>query len=483
MIKDYSGQNLRGCSFKGQNLEGANFSYADIRSSDFTGANLTGASFSHAQTGLQKRWAVFLVCICWLLSGFSGVFSAFTGVLISLICDSSTVTYQHQFAQVLSWTVLIVVIFVFIVILQQGLNFAIAIAEVFAILGVIAIVGGFALLATRATAIAGTGAVTVLIVVIFVFIVIVSQKFNSAIATAITIAGVIILIFTFGVAIAIPQSGIDTTLPIAGAIAIGGAFTFVGTLAGVIGIAIALCIGVAANIASITSIAVVRAIDISAAIVGVLLSGFIAWKGIKGEEKYSLIHNSAVAFSSFAGTSFRNANLTDVNFTAAILKSTDFRKAIVSRTCFHKTKKLDLVRPGKTYLQNTQVRHVLITGQGQQKKFDSKDLRGVNFQGANLVNASFIGTNLSQANLQYADLSRVKLVQAQLDGTDFTGATLTGAYIQDWGITSNTKFDGVKCEYIYMRLPTKENPDPLRKPENNQEVFADGEFRTFIKSS
>ena len=110
-------------------------------------------------------------------------------------------------------------------------------------------------------------------------------------------------------------------------------------------------------------------------------------------------------------------------------------------------------------------------------------MRGVNFQGANLVNASFIGTNLSQANLQYADLSRVKLVQAQLDGTDFTGATLTGAYIQDWGITSNTKFDGVKCEYIYMRLPTKENPDPLRKPENNQEVFADGEFRTFIKSS
>ena len=32
-----------------------------------------------------------------------------------------------------------------------------------------------------------------------------------------------------------------------------------------------------------------------------------------------------------------------------------------------------------------------------------------------------------------------------------------------------------------MRLPTKENPDPLRKPDNDTEVFADGEFGDFIK--
>jgi hypothetical protein len=32
-----------------------------------------------------------------------------------------------------------------------------------------------------------------------------------------------------------------------------------------------------------------------------------------------------------------------------------------------------------------------------------------------------------------------------------------------------------------MRLPTKENPDPHRKPDNRQEVFAPGEFGDFIK--
>jgi septum formation inhibitor MinC len=39
----------------------------------------------------------------------------------------------------------------------------------------------------------------------------------------------------------------------------------------------------------------------------------------------------------------------------------------------------------------------------------------------------------------------------------------------------------VRCEYVFMRVPTKENPDPLRKPDNNQEVFQDGDFGDFIK--
>ncbi|HEY9848633.1 MAG TPA: pentapeptide repeat-containing protein [Leptolyngbyaceae cyanobacterium] len=123
----------------------------------------------------------------------------------------------------------------------------------------------------------------------------------------------------------------------------------------------------------------------------------------------------------------------------------------------------------------------MITGQGQDKDFSRLNLQGINLQKANLADANFISADLSNANLQEVDLSRAKLVQTQLDKTDFTGATLTGAYIEDWGITRGTKFDGVRCEYVYMRLPTKYNPDPFRKPDNHQEVFADGEFGDFIK--
>ncbi|MGF1674753.1 MAG: pentapeptide repeat-containing protein [Rivularia sp. (in: cyanobacteria)] len=181
------------------------------------------------------------------------------------------------------------------------------------------------------------------------------------------------------------------------------------------------------------------------------------------------------------GTSFHMANLTEANFQQATLKNTDFGSANVTRTIWFRAKKLDRARVGNTYFQNPKVRELLVTKQGQNKIFDYQNLRGVNLQEANLVGASFIGADLSEANLQDADLSRAILKQAQLDGTNFTGATLTGAIIEDWNITHETNFRGVKCEYVYMRLPTKENPNPLRKPDNNAEVFADGEFGDFIQ--
>ncbi|MCC5612425.1 hypothetical protein LC612_38430 [Nostoc sp. CHAB 5834] len=34
-----------------------------------------------------------------------------------------------------------------------------------------------------------------------------------------------------------------------------------------------------------------------------------------------------------------------------------------------------------------------------------------------------------------------------------------------------------------MPLPTQDNPDPHRKPDNRQEVFANGEFGDFISLS
>ncbi|MBH8574938.1 pentapeptide repeat-containing protein [Nostocaceae cyanobacterium CENA369] len=471
MPQDYSGQNLRGRSFKGQNLEGANFSGADIRSTDFTGANLQRANFSHATAGLQRRWAIFLVCVSWLLSGVLGFFSVFTGTLIASIFDSSIPENQ-----VAGCTALIVVIVVFIVILRQGFNSAIAITG--AIAGVIAIaitiataiagviVVTIAITGARTTAIAIAIAITIAIAGIIVIAIAIAGIIAITIAEAITIAITIAIAGIIAIAIAIT---IAIAIAIAGGITIAGAITRAGAIVEVGGIAI---VGARAG-------AIVIAIAIAGATA--LFSGYIAWRAMKGDEKYSLIQNIAVAFAAFGGTSFRNADLTDANFTTATFKSTDFRKAILTHTCFNKTKKLDRVRPGTTYLQNAQIRQVLVAFQGQEKNFDREDLRGVNFQGSNLVDASFIGADLSKANLKDADLSRAKLVQAQLNGTDFTGATLTGAYIQDWGITTDTKFDGVRCEYVYMRLPTKENPDPLRKPDNNKEVFADGEFGDFIQ--
>ncbi|MBD2522706.1 pentapeptide repeat-containing protein [Nostoc sp. FACHB-133] len=414
MALDFSGQNLRGRNFKGRkDLVGANFSYADIRGANFINANLTGTNFSHVKAGLQRRWAIFLVLVSWLLSGLSGLIWYLNGYLLLLIFEGSLL--RNQF---MGWTTLILLIAFFFVTIRQGVS---------ASLGVVA------------------GAVTVgASVTVFLGDTFGAGSVAGVVAGA-GAGGLIAAVARVGAGVAAFVTAFITAFAIAGVKA--GANTFVGAVA----------------------------------LAGMLLSIYIGWKAMKEDEKYSLIRNIAIAFAATGGTSFRGADLTNADFTQATLKSTDFRNTILICSRWHQAKMLDRVRPGLTYLQNSQVRQLLVTGQGQDKNFDGQKLRGINLQKANLADASFIGADLSEANLQDADLSRAKLKQTQLDGTDLTGATLTGAYIEDWGITNTTKLHGVRCEYVFMRLPTKVDPDPLRKPDNKQEIFADGDFADFIK--
>ena len=431
MYQDFSRQNLRGRSFRGRNLEGADFSYVDLRGADFTGANLQRVNFTGAKAGLQRCWRLFLVVLSWLLSGISGFLFLYSGILTTYIFNSSATSIEDQ---VSGWIALIVTIIVYIIIIRQGIGVNLAFAVAFAVAGTFAIAG--------AVAIAGTGGGT--------------KTFSVPFAVAGTFAG-----------------------SVAGAVA--GVFAIAGTfaVAGIRAVAFAVVVAVAAAAAAAGTVAVVAAAAVAAA--AAVINSYIAWRAMKGDRKYTLIRDVAVSFAAIGGTSFRSANLTDANFTSARLKSTDLRKATLTRTCFHKTKLLDRIRPGNSYLKYPHILQLFTTGKGQDKNFDRLDLRGINLKGTFLTDASFISADLSEACLQDVDLSRAKLVQTQLDGTDFTGAILTGAYIEDWNITNETNFRGVRCKYVYMRLPTKENPNPLRKPDNNAEVFADGEFGDFIQ--
>ncbi len=434
MSFNFLGQNLRNRSFISENMENANFSYEDIRGKNFSQANLKGTKLIGTKAGLQKYWAVVFIIFSCLLSVISALFWAkAVSPLMNIFAPVDLENIQEHITGVFS---LIIFITFMIIHIYKDL---------------------FARL--------------VIVLMIWFFFQITSQILD-------------ILPPIIGY---ITRSCADVCINIF-------AGTIVGVLyGGIIGI-IVRNISMAFAIAGFLALVVVRIylssnfnfdfITIGVIVIAeifTLFSTYIGWRALKDNTKNTWIASFAINFVSIGGTSFRGANLNDADFSGAILKCTDFRNAKLKNTNFFQAKMLDLARPGKSYLQNPQVRELLVTRQGQNKNFDHQNLRGANLQGANLVDASFIGADLSEANLQEADLSRAILKQTHLDGTDFTGATLTGAIIGDWGITSHTKFNGVRCEYVYMRLPTKENPDPWRKPDNREEVFADGEFGDFIQ--
>ena len=428
--RDFSGECLRGESFKGMNLTGADFSEADIQGTNFTNADLRGAKFCGVKAGLQRSWAIFLVAVSWLLSALSGIFSFWIGALITLVSNASSI--ENFITGMVS---LIVPAVFFLVTIRKGLAVG-SVAGVFGVAGAftVAVVGAVA----GARVVVGAG------------------------AFAVAIAG------AFAVAVAGAVAGV---FAVAGAVAVTGVFAGAFTVARVGSVAF------------------------------VLLGAYIGWRALSGDERDAWVRAAAIAFAATGGTSFKDADLTNADFTAARLKSTDFRRAILTHTRWRDANKLDRARPGTSYLQDNKVRELVITGDGQNKEYDHLlNLKGINLQGANLVGANFTGSvlkngtlqgadltdavltgaDLNRTNLQDTNLSRAKLKQAQLDATDLTGATLTGAYIEDWGITTETKLNGVRCDYVFMRLPTQDDPNPHRKPDDWNKNFAEGEFVDFI---
>lgn len=454
MPLDFSGRNLRGRNFKGQDLTGANFSYADIRGTNFANAVLQGSNFTRAKAGLQKHWILNLIAISLILAVASGLILLFAaqGIIGAGLSPKSG----------LFITLILVVVGAFCAFTVYR-NFETALLVVATILiGLVAIaVMAFASLSIANSFFNLKGGVRFGLSLIGL---IGSMSWYLLAA----LLGVLITAITLALAIetsrvmAIAQLLIlATILPWAvekEAVNLMGVFQSI-------------------NPPPFWRIFATELLTV----LMVLTSSYVGWRAASGDNRFGFIQKIAIAFAAIGGTSFRNANLTDANFTQAKLKSTDLRNAILSRTCWSHVQNLDRARVDSTYLQHSQIRQLVVTLQGQGQKCDRLNLAGINLKGANLQDASFIGADLNDADLQNANLSRAVLKQTQLDGADLTGACLTGAYIEDWGITGETKLDGVQCEYVYMHVPTKEDPDPLRKPDNRNEVFEDGDFADFIK--
>lgn len=414
---DYSHQKLQGRSFINVDLCGASFKDACIRSCDFSGANLEDADFQGAIAGLSRKQQIVLVLVA--------IFLAFiAGLVAALAAGVFFIAFQKSLGQS---TLLFVLLLAPILALGTTRYGYIALASAIAVAIAVAGAGVGALIG------ANMGAISV---ALFLIVGAIGAATGAGIYA--TIGNSSVWIAGIGSLIAATILSYWMTNPLAGTIAMG--------IAGTIEV----------------------------------LAGFVAHSAFTGNEKLAFVRQRALAFTTWGGTSFYKANLTNADFSFAKVAKTDFRNAVTTRTDFKGAIGTEYCRFEGTVLYSSEIREICITRHGKGKIFDHLSIRGVNWSEAILSDTSFISADLNEADLRGADLSRAKLIQTQLDKTDLTQTCLTGACIENWGITAKTKLDDVDCKYVFMRLPTRDNPEPYRKPDNRQEEFQTGDFADFI---
>ena len=209
--------------------------------------------------------------------------------------------------------------------------------------------------------------------------------------------------------------------------------------------------------------------------VGRIISIYVAWRAIKGDKKYFLIRNAAVAFAAIKGTIFCSADLTDANFTFAQIKNTYFSKANLTRTRFCETKKTDFAEFRNTILVNRNILDLLVTGNGRDKSYAGANLKGANLKGADLKGANLKDADITEATFKGANLEWANLTRTQAINTDFTNAYMTGACVEAWNIESTTKLDNVDCRFVYLlENPKPGTDDKERRPSSGE--FGKGEF-------
>lgn len=225
---------------------------------------------------------------------------------------------------------------------------------------------------------------------------------------------------------------------------------------------------------------------VAVAVVFAVLSGYVAWRALKGDEKFAVVRIFALAFGAIGGTSFSGADLTGAFFTQATLKNINFadsrqRPTQLTGVRWKESQKLDRARLGSSILQDPKVRHLAVSQSGANQDFTDCNLRGANLAEANLVGANFKRAILSEAILTGATMQRANLTESSCIGTDLTSAHLTGACLEAWNIDSTTILEQIDCQYVFLREQANDLGDRERRPHDPSKVFQPGDFEKYFR--
>lgn len=418
--RDFRGVNLRGQNFKGKNLSGCDFSQCDLTGANFRDAILTGTKFTQAKADLRTWWKFFLLTMAVLLILLSTSSSASISSLIAPVFNNSL-----SESNIIAWITLISTVIYSLVNFRYGLNKGLQLIAITSVL------------ATSIT--------------------IIYRFFNPVSGiNSLLLGAMIIILVPFSMAYGIFAASVI--------------FTIIERLSlAIIFITIPIIIATF-QITEVDSLIITSALFIN------LMSIYLGWRVTNNDPRDSWFFRIVINYIITGETNFEKADLTDADFTGAILKGTNFSKANLTRTCFKNAQKLNLAKVDDTLLSQPAVRDLLISGNGYKKDYFKADLRGANLEDANLQEANLRQADLSQATLKNANLSQANLTEVNAINTDFTGAYMTGACLESWNINSSTILDHVDCQYIYLLEQTNQHGSRDRRPYDPDKVFQLGEF-------
>lgn len=274
---EYTGMDLRGRSFRGADLKYTNFSGADLRGADFTGANLMAADFSNSITGMKISTRILIFLGALVISLFSGYIAMLVGTTVQGMAKSVDKNEQIA-AYITSGFIIIFAAFASWKGLFKALRWMLPfLIAIPVVLGLFMVIAGFG---------SGKGAFLGIYAMMMMACMFVVGTISRA--TAGTLASGILFII----------------------VAVGGGI-FGRTVGGGIG-----------------------------TVVMALTCAYISKHALKTENPGSLLRKIALTMGTYFGTSFRGANLTQANFSEAVIQNTDFSKADLSGVNWSKVKKL-----------------------------------------------------------------------------------------------------------------------------------------------
>jgi len=329
-------QNFQNRSFTGQNLTGADFSHSDIRGTDFTNARLIGANFSHAIAGLPPPRKNLLIAISFLELAATGIAFSLVSIVPSIVEQSleflknylilpGIITFSflsillifNSHKKLTATLVTVSVVWVGVVVasstalLAPGITTAVTAGVTWSLVGVLA----------AALPKVKSWAYFLLCITVAVIVVLAFVKNELFFALGCAIYGICALQLAVDAACNLILA-IDETWRFILAWFFGTILAFGSTLVtSVIRLetsgALFWSVGVAVIIAVVVTVA--------------LLAIYIAKHTLADSQKFAFIHPITTLIAAQGFTKFRGANLTQANFTQAIIKNTDFTSATLTK--------------------------------------------------------------------------------------------------------------------------------------------------------